>query len=248
MSTEQRPDPSDGPDDGLSRRLQENGRRGDGPGTAFRDAFSLRGGTDAAAEGDPLEDLDDGELNGPDDEPAGATWPPVIAAVLGIVLALLLAIGSYSAFQRAERLQGWANETWAVTGTYTDMTHDLQADTYNPKYAVTLPDDPQIAQQRFDDGLQDPFTPEAGQAVEVRGEGRGSSVDDFDQEVDVLLGVEDGELQVLSTEDAGSLGTGITDQSVSAQRTRGGLLAAGSVLALAAGIAAAVVLRRRSRG
>ncbi|ALB04395.1 hypothetical protein KPaMU14_07900 [Kocuria palustris] len=176
----------------------------------------------------------------------GATWPPVIAVVLGVILALVLAIASYSAFQRAEQLQGWANSTYAVTGTYTDMTHDLHSESFNPKYAITLPDDEEISAQRFDSGLQDPFTPEPGQAVEVRGEGRGDSVDDFDGEVDVLLGVQDGELQVLSTAEAGSLDGGITDQTVSAQKTRGGLLAAASVLVLGLGIAGGVILRRRS--
>ncbi|WP_144794208.1 hypothetical protein [Kocuria palustris] len=242
MSTDHDPDAPDPRDDDGSRRLRATGRRGDGAGSAFRDAFSLRGGTDAAPEGDPLEDFD--AAGG--EEPRTA-WPPVIAAVLGVVLALLLAIWSYSAFQRGEQLQGWANRTWAVQGAYTDMTHDLQAQTYNPKYAVTLPDDPEIAEQRFDNGLQDPFTPEAGDTVEVRGEGRGASPEDFDQEVDVLLGIEDGELQVLSTEDAGSLGSGITDRSVSQERTKGTVLAVGSVLALGAGIAAAAALRRRGR-
>lgn len=242
MSTEDHRDRPEPRDHEGSRRLEATGRRGDGAGSAFRDAFSLRGGTDAAAEGDPLEDFD-----GSEDDHARATWPPVIGAVLGVLLALLLAIWSYSAFQRGDELQGWANETWAVPGTYTDMTRDLQADTYNPKYGVTLPDEPEITEQRFDTGLRDPFTPEGGETVEVRGEGRGSSADDFDREVDVLLGVEDGELQVLATEPSGSLGTGITDQSVSAERTKGTVLAVGSVLALGAGIAAAAVLRRRSR-
>lgn len=243
MSTENTPGPSAGEAEG-SRRLQENGRRGDGASTAFRDAFSLRGGTDADPDGDPLEDLGAGEREEADE--ARATWPPVIAVVLGVILALVLAIGSYSAFQRAERLQGWANETWAVTGTYTDMTHDLHSESFNPKYAITLPDDDEISAQRFDNGLQDLYTPEPGEAVEIRGEGRGASVDDFDQEVDVLLGVQDGELQVLATDDAGSLGTGITDQTVSAQKTRGGLLAAAAVLVLGLGIAGGVLLRRRS--
>lgn len=243
MSTENTPGPSAGEAEG-SRRLQENGRRGDGASTAFRDAFSLRGGTDADPDGDPLEDLGAGEREEANE--ARATWPPVIAVVLGVILALVLAIGSYSAFQRAERLQGWANETWAVTGTYTDMTHDLHSESFNPKYAITLPDDDEISAQRFDNGLQDLYTPEPGEAVEIRGEGRGASVDDFDQEVDVLLGVQDGELQVLATDDAGSLGTGITDQTVSAQKTRGGLLAAAAVLVLGLGIAGGVLLRRRS--
>lgn len=244
MSTEHTPDSSAGESQG-SRRLRENGRRGDGASSAFRDAFSLRGGTDANPDGDPLEDLGAGDREVT--EEAGATWPPVIAVVLGIVLALVLAISSYSAFQRAEQLQGWANETWAVTGTYTDMTHDLHAESFNPKYAITLPEDEEISAQRFDSGLKDLYTPEPGESVEVRGEGRGTSVDDFDQEVDVLLGVQDGELQVLATDDAGSLGGGITDQSVSAQKLRGGLLAAASVLVLGLGIAGGVILRRRSQ-
>lgn len=243
MSTENTPGPSAGGAEG-SRRLQENGRRGDGASSAFRDAFSLRGGTDGDPEGDPLEDLGAGERE--EAVEARATWLPVIAVVLGIILALVLAIASYSAFQRAEQLQGWANSTYAVTGTYTDMTHDLHSESFNPKYAITLPDDEEISAQRFDSGLQDPFTPEPGQAVEVRGEGRGDSVDDFDGEVDVLLGVQDGELQVLSTAEAGSLDGGITDQTVSAQKTRGGLLAAASVLVLGLGIAGGVILRRRS--
>ena len=93
MSTENTPGPSAGGAEG-SRRLQENGRRGDGASSAFRDAFSLRGGTDGDPEGDPLEDLGAGDRE--ESEVIGATWPPVIAVVLGVILALVLAIAHFS--------------------------------------------------------------------------------------------------------------------------------------------------------
>lgn len=191
---------------------------------------------------DPLEGFAD------DDEPQPATtWPPVLAGVLGIILALILAIGSYTAFQRAEQLGEWANRTWVAQGTYTDLTSDLELDTYNPTYQIQLPSDPQIAQQRFDDGLQDPFVPEPGQGTEVRGLETGSSSADFEEQADILLGVEDGELRVLATEPAGELGTGVTDRSVSVQRGQAIALGVGSAAVLVAGFAVAVWLRRRSR-
>lgn len=242
MSTSDPRDPSDD-----AGRQAPRGGRADRPGGAFRDAFSLHGGTRAEAQGDPLEDFDD-DGSGSDLDPVPVTWPPVLAALLGIVLALILAIWSYTALQRAEVLGGWANDTWSVSGTYTDMTHDLEADGFNPKYALTLPDAAEIADRPFDDGLKDPYTPEPGQATEVRGEGIGSVSGDFEKDVDVLLGVEDGELRVLATEPAGEIGPGITDQTVSGQRTKAIALGIGAAATLAAGIGSAVWLRRRARG
>lgn len=216
---------------------------GGGTGASLRDALSLRDPRGQASDdGDPLDGFDE------HDEPEPpTTWPPVLAGVLGIVLALILAIGSYSAFQRAEQLGEWANSTWVAQGAYTDLTRDLELDTFNPKYQISLPTDPQIAQQRFDNGLQDPFVPEPGQGTEVRGMDTGGSSADFEEQADILLGVEDGELQVLATEPAGELGTGVTDRSVAGQRGQAIALGVGSAVVLVAGLAAAFWLRRRSR-
>lgn len=244
-----RHDSHDDPDGSLPEEAVAAERTDGGPaptegaGAALRDAFSLRGRRGPAShDGDPLEGFTE------NDEPEPpTTWPPVLVGVLGIILALILAIWSYTSFQRAEQLGEWANDTWVAQGAYTDLTQDLELDTFNPKYQISLPSDPQIAQQRFDNGLQDPFVPEPGQGTEVRGTDTGGSSADFEEEADILLGVEDDELQVLAAEPAGELGAGVTDQTVTGQRTQAVALGVGSAVVLVAGLAAAFWLRRRSR-
>ncbi|KAA9393530.1 hypothetical protein FCK90_11615 [Kocuria coralli] len=176
---------------------------------------------------------------------SSVTWSSVAVAVAGLLLAVLLVAFSYSSFQRADQLRGWANDTWVVTGQYSNMTNALEGTEYNPVYQIALPEDPVIGAQRFDSGMSDPLVPRPGQAVEIRGSATGEVTDDFDQRADVVLGIEDGTLQVFATEDEGSLSGGVTDQSVSRQVLKGWLLAGSGVVALGLGIGGAIWLRRR---
>lgn len=178
---------------------------------------------------------------------SSVTWSSVGVAILGLLLAVMLLAFSYSAFQRADQLRAWANDTWVVSGQYTNMTNALEGSGFNPVYQITLPDDATIGLQRFDSGMSDPYVPRPGESVEVRGDADGEVTDDFDPRADVVLGIEDGTLQVLSTEDEGSLSGGVTDQSVSQQQVKGWLLAAGGVVVLLGGVLGAIWLRRRDR-
>lgn len=176
---------------------------------------------------------------------SSVTWSSVGVGILGLLVAVLLVALSYSSFQRAEQLQVWANDTWVVSGKYVNMTNALESTGYNPVYQIALPQDGKVSDQRFDSGMGDPLTPRPGQSAEVRGAEIGEVTDDFEQEVDVVLGVEDGSLQVLATEKKDSLDGAVTDRSVSQEQTKGWLLAGGSLIALAVGVVGAMWLRRR---
>lgn len=178
---------------------------------------------------------------------SSVTWSSVAVAILGLLLAVLLLAFSYNSFQRADQLKGWANDTWVVSGHYTNMTNALEGTGFNPVYQIALPQDSEIADQRFDSGMADPFFPRPGQQAEVRGTDVGDVTDDFEQAADVVLGVEDGTLQVLSNEPQGSLNGAVTDRSVSQQQLKGWLLAGGAVLALGLGVVGAIWVRRRDR-
>lgn len=178
---------------------------------------------------------------------SSVTWSSVGVAILGLLLAVLLVAFSYNAFQRADQLRGWANDTWVVSGHYSNMTNALEGSGFNPVYQIALPDDPEIANQRFDSGMADPIFARPGQAAEVRGTEIGEVTDDFEQSADIVLGVQDDTLQVLAAEKQGSLDGAVTDRSVNQQQVKGWLLAAAALVALGAGIAGAWWLRRRGR-
>ncbi|MDO4254916.1 MAG: hypothetical protein Q4C81_07215 [Kocuria sp.] len=195
--------------------------------------------------GDPLQGFT--RLDAETASDSSVTWPSVGVGIVGLLVAVLLLALSYSSFQRADQLREWANDTWVVSGDYSNMTNALESTAFNPMYKVTLPQDPEISDQQFNSGMGDPISPAPGQAVEVRGTDVGSAADDFEQSVDVVLGVEDGMLQVLDTEKQDSLDGAVTDRSVSQQQVKGWLLAAGSLIALAIGVVGAMWLRRRDR-
>ncbi|NHU85191.1 hypothetical protein GWK18_06215 [Kocuria sp. JC486] len=178
---------------------------------------------------------------------SSVTWSSVGVAVVGLLLTVLLFAFSYNAFQRADQLRGWANQTWVVSGQYSNMTNALEGTEYNPVYQITLPQDDEIGDQRFDSGMADPYFPRPGESVEVRGEGTGEVTDDFEQSADIVLGVEDDTLQVLATEKDGELDGGVTDRTVSQQQLKGWLWAVAGVVTLGLGVAGAMWMRRRNR-
>lgn len=194
---------------------------------------------------DPLQGFN--RLDAESSSDSSVTWSSVGVAILGPLLAVLMVAFSHNAFQRADQLRGWANDTWVVSGHYSNMTNALEGSGFNPVYQIALPDDPEMANQRFDSGMADPIFARPGQAAEVRGTDIGEVTGDFDQSADIVLGVEDDTLQVLSTEEHGSLDGAVTDRSVSQQQVKGWLLAAAALVTLAAGIAGALWLRRRDR-
>ncbi|MGX5358908.1 hypothetical protein [Kocuria sp. KH4] len=151
-------------------------------------------------------------------------WRPTAVGLLGLLLGLVLAVTGALAWDDSRRLAGYADRSWVVAGTYQDMTNDLQTKTYNPIYRGALPGDEAVTAQPFDSGLADPRVPEAGEEIVFRGTQTGDREDDFHQEADALLAVEDGTLQVVETAEAGEFGTGITAGTITGKRVQAALL------------------------
>lgn len=159
-------------------------------------------------------------------------WKSIAVGLVGIVLGLVLAVSGALAWDESRRLAGYADRSWVISGQYRNLTNDLRTETYNPVYSGVLPTDEAVTEQPFDSGLADPSVPEPGQQTLFRGTQRGDSEDDFHQEVDALLAVEDGTLQVVETVAAGQYGEGITAGTITWQRIQ-------AVLLLVAGIGVA---------
>ena len=151
-------------------------------------------------------------------------WRPTAVGLLGLLLGLVLAVTGALAWDDSRRLAGYADRSWVVAGTYQDMTNDLQTKTYNPIYRGALPGDEAVTAQPFDSGLADPRVPEAGEEIVFRGTQTGSREEDFHQEADALLAVEDGTLQVVETAEAGEFGAGITAGTITGKRVQAALL------------------------
>ncbi|MGQ1797733.1 hypothetical protein ACT4S5_11450 [Kocuria oceani] len=151
-------------------------------------------------------------------------WKPTAVGLLGLLLGLVLAVSGALAWDDSRKLADYADRSWVITGTYQDMTNDLQTKTYNPIYRGALPADEAITAQPFDSGLADPRVPEAGEEIVFRGTQTGEREGHFHQEADALLAVEDGTLQVVETAEAGEFGDGITAGTITGQRVRAALL------------------------
>lgn len=151
-------------------------------------------------------------------------WKPTAVGLLGIVVGLVLAVSAALAWDDSRRLARYADRSWVVPGQYQDLTNDLRTKTYNPIYRGVLPADEAVTAQPFDSGLADPWVPAAGEEIVFRGTQTGSGQDDFHQEADALLAVEDGMLQVVETAEAGEFGDGITAGTIAWQRVEAALL------------------------
>lgn len=159
-------------------------------------------------------------------------WRIVLVVLAGVVVALIFAIASLLSFDKAGRLADWAGNSMVVSGTYQTMTHDLVTKDYNGIYAGIMPDNELLEDHPFDNGLNDPRPAEVGQQLTFRGTQTGAQDSDFPDAVDALLAVEDGTLRVVETDEPGSYGDSITDDTVTGQRVRAGLLAGLAVLSL----------------
>ncbi|MFF0904250.1 UNVERIFIED_CONTAM: hypothetical protein RF653_11300 [Kocuria sp. CPCC 205316] len=171
----------------------------------------------------------DDEQDEPDERDSGRArrsiaWKPTAVGLLGLLLGLVLAVSAALAWDDSRRLAGYADRSWVISGQYQDLTNDLQTKTYNPIYRGVLPADEAVTQQPFDSGLADPRVPEAGEEIVFRGTQTGSGEDDFHQEADALLAVEEGTLQVVETAAAGEFGDGVTAGTITWQRVQAGLL------------------------
>ena len=159
-------------------------------------------------------------------------WRIVLVVLVGVVVALIFAVASLLAFDKAGRLADWAGNSMVVSGTYQTMTNDLVTKDYNGIYAGVMPDNELLKDHPFDNGLNDPAQAAVGEQITFRGTQAGAQDSDFPQAVDALLAVEDGQLRVMDTDEPGSYGAGVTDSTVTGQRVRAGVLAGLAVLAL----------------
>lgn len=172
-------------------------------------------------------------------------WKPITVGLLGLLLGLVLAVSAALAWDDSRRLASWADRSWVVPGQYQDLTNDLQTKAYNPVYRGLLPVDRAVTEQPFDSGLADPRVPEPGEEIVFRGTQVGSREDDFHQEADALLAVEDGTLQVVETAEAGEFGDGITSGTIAWQRAQAALLLVAGLAVAAGGVRSALRLYRR---
>jgi len=163
-------------------------------------------------------------------------WKPIAVGLLGLILGLVLLVSAALAWDDSRRLAGYADRSWVISGQYQDLTNDLRTKTYNPVYRGVLPTDEAVTQQPFDSGLADPRVPEAGEETVFRGTQTGSREQDFHQEADALLAVEDGTLRVVATDEAGAFGDGITGGTILWQRVQAALLALAGLGAAGAGV------------
>lgn len=173
-------------------------------------------------------------------------WICVLVVAVALLLTGFLLVTGMRTVQAAGENQPFVGHSWVITGTYSDLTHDLQMQTYNGVYSGTLPDDSNVGYQPFDNGLSDPAPAQPGQQVQFRGTQTGGQSDDFPREVDALLAVDDGTLRVVRTTEAGSMSP-ITSAGIADQRRNGWLLVGGGVLVFAAGTAGTVYCVRRVR-
>lgn len=174
-------------------------------------------------------------------------WRIVLVVLAGVVVALIFAIASLLSFDKAGRLADWAGNSMVVSGTYQTMTHDLVTKDYNGIYAGIMPDNELLKDHPFDNGLNDPTQVEVGEQITFRGTETGQQDSDFQQAVDALLAVDDGQLRVMDTDEPGSYGAGITDSTVTGQRVKAGVLAALSLLSVAGTVWGVRALNRHAR-
>lgn len=173
-------------------------------------------------------------------------WICVLVVAVALLLTGFLLVTGMRTVQAAGENQPFVGHSWVITGTYSDLTHDLQMQTYNGVYSGSLPDDSNVGYQPFDNGLSDPAPAQPGQQVQFRGTQTGGQSDDFPREVDALLAVDDGTLRVVRTTEAGSMSP-ITSAGIADQRRNGWLLVGGGVLVFVAGTAGTVYCVRRVR-
>lgn len=189
-----------------------------------------------------------------DDEQAGRVlgrrsrwrWLGILIILVALVVAVLLAYGGIRSLNAAKQNEPYAGHSWVVSGQFLTSTNDLQTKTFNGVYQGKLPADSNVSYQKFDGGVNDPTDVKPGQQVQFRGTQTGAQDNDFPQNVDALMAVNNGVLKVVKTDDAGSLKP-VTDSTVSAQKRNGWLMMAGAIVVFLAGIYGGLVARRKTR-
>lgn len=174
-------------------------------------------------------------------------WAAVGTMLLAVIVALGLALFGVRSMNEADANEGFEDRTWVISGTYLDLTPDLQAKGNVATYEGNLPADQRLVGMTYKSTLGDDTTVKvAGERIEFRGSQAGNVRADFSEKVDALL-TEDanGTLQVVRTGAEGSL-TEVTSSTVTMQRVTGWLMVGGALLVMAAGLIGTIFFFRKA--
>lgn len=189
------------------------------------------------------EDGDDYERGGN----SRSRWITVAMVLLSVIASIALCIFGIRSLANARDNAGYEDKTWVMSGTYVDLTPDLQTKSNVAMYAGSVPGDDQLKGITFKSDLNDPQQIQPGQTIQFRGSQTGSNKEDFPTEVDALLAKTwDHQVEVVRTGDKGSLKP-VTASLITQERVVGWGSLLGALLIFAGGVTGAVLLNRRAR-
>lgn len=183
-------------------------------------------------------------------EPRSSLAPKLAAAgimLLVSVISFILLIGGVRTFNEARANEGYENRSWVITGTFEDVTRDIQSDKNVAIYSGKLPNATAITGKTFVSDVADPATVNAQDTVKFRGSQTGHVSADFPKTVDALVvQSSDTELTVARTGEPGSL-VPVTEDTVESQKRSAMIRLGGAILVFGAGIAATFMVIRKRR-
>lgn len=167
--------------------------------------------------------------------------------MFSIILAVVLGVLGFRAFNQAKDEAVFADKTWVIQGEFKDLTPDLKTKNNVAVYTGTVPSDDAVAGKTYRSDLGDSKTVKSGDAIEFRGTQTGKSKNDFPEKVDGLLAITpNDELQVIQTGESGTIKP-VTSSSVTGTRIKGAVEFLAAVLVLGGGIYGARALAKRNR-
>lgn len=173
---------------------------------------------------------------------------PAGIMLLVSVIACFLLLGGVRAFNEARANEGYENRSWVISGTFEDVTPDLQGAKNVAIYSGKIPDDKAMDGKTFVSDVADPFKVKPKDSVKFRGSQTGRVSADFPEKVDALLvQTSDAELIVVRTGEEGSL-VPVTEDTVSSQKRSAMLRLGGAILVFGAGVVGTFMLIRKHGG
>lgn len=191
------------------------------------------------------------EFDNEDEQPSSRENNKFRLAAIGtmlaaVIFAILLSLFGIRSMNEANANEGYEGRTWVMSGSYVDLTPDLQTKSNVAIYQGALPADQRLVGADYRSDLQDvQQIKSVGETVKFRGSQTGDVREDFPEKVDALLVEKDnGELQVVRTGDEGSLKE-VTSSTVTTQRILGWVMMAGALLVLVGGVAGTIYFFRK---
>lgn len=174
-------------------------------------------------------------------------WLTVATVLLATIVAIFLCVLGIRQLSEANQNKGYEDKSWVMSGTYVDLTPDLQTKSNVAIYSGAVPADDQLKENTYVSNLNDSKKIQPGETVQFRGTQTGSVEGDFDKDVDALLAkTGDHQVEVVRTGEKGSLKP-VTSSLVSQQQIMGWASLIGAVVVFAAGVFAAIFFNRRAR-